>query len=534
MHILRLAVSLLTFFLYSSNIYSKTIFVEGSSVSLLKVRQEIYFDVVEPVEELSFRFALPIDYQNLTNRQTVKSLNLNYSVKPYKAVEVKDKFGNRFIEATWIKLNKPVNVSIEYVVEKTSLLSKNTKPQTLEDEDTSIYLLPTRLVQSNSSHILKLAKSLAEQSRDRHQLVENIINFVSDNIKYISNPKSYDAVWTLENKIGNCQNFAHLAIALLRAVGIPARIVGGITVKEPWEIKLRDKTIKYSMGQGGHAWIEVYFPDTGWVEYDPQQTKYFASTRHIRQTHGLDSEDINDRWSASPYLPSYTENISYQVLDDKQDYKFLSEKNPPRSYIASLYRGLVDDKKDYDTVKDQLKYKKIDIPEKEFGNISLQNFIEFYKVTGNTGYKTFDRETAELMTKSKLFAQGFKIEKETKIKSISLGLRRFGGEGKVFIFLAFDNNGKPSDRAIKSVEIDADFLSKRGGYYWVEFFFDRDVILKPGRYWIVFGFTGDVIVNWLYTPGNPYGDEDDTLSTSLDFKWDSVHNIDFVFKVNNY
>lgn len=536
---MRLAVFLLTALLiFSSSSFSKTLFLEGSSATSIKLKQDISFNVTRPVSELSFRFALPLSYSNYTSNQTVKSININYSIEPVSVKEVKDKFGNRFVEVKWKNLDMPVHITIESTVEKNVFLEKNRKYQPAQ-EDLSVYLIPTKQVQSKSEQIVELARKLADGSANKHEIVEKVVNFVNENIKYVSNPPKYDAVWTLENGIGNCQNMAHLTIALLRALGIPARIVGGITVKEPWEVKFKDRTIKYSMGQGGHAWVEVYLPDTGWVEYDPQQSKYFASTRHIRQTHGMDSEDINDSWTGSPYLPSYSESISYQIIDDKQKYSFVKEKNFPRSYMASLlyeYGGTEKFKvmdKDKSEKHLSIPPKKEDLPVKtEIGNTALYNFVDIYRVSGNTGYKTFDRETAELMTKSRIYAQGFKVDRDVKLKKISLGMRKFGGEGKMFIFLVSDSNGRPADSGLKSLEVSSENLPKKGGYYWVDFDFGREIQLKPGKYWIIFGFTGDLIINWLYTPANPYGDEDDTVSTSLDFKWDSVHNLDFVFKVS--
>lgn len=535
---MRLAIFLLTLLLSVIHANPKTLFVEGTFTSVVKVKHDMYFDITDSLNSFSFKFSLPVDYSNLTNRQTVLSTDVEYSTKPSYVREVRDSFGNKFIEVSWKNLNKPLHISITYVIEKGSIVYKdkvNKNYQTdYQNEEISKYLLPTKLVQSEAPQIAELARSLSRHSSDKHDIVNNIMNFINDNIKYVSNPEKYDAIWTLENRVGNCQNMAHLAIALLRSLGIPARIVGGITIREPWEIKLKDRTIRYSMGQGGHAWVEVYLPDTGWVEYDPQQSKYFVSTRHIRQTHGLDSDDINDSWSGSPYLPPYTENISYQMLQDDNKINLIAENPLPRSYIASLLYKPLSDIKEQQIIENKSnsnsgKFSKV--VKNEIGNTNFQGTIEVYRVFENKGYRIFDRENAELMTKSRIFAQGFRLEKESKIKMISLGLKKFGGEGKLFLFLAYDNNGKPSENGIKSIEIDSKVLQKKAGYSWIDFSFEKEPVLKPGKYWIILGFKGDLILNWLYTPNNPYGDEDDTISTSPNFEWNKVHNFDFIFKV---
>jgi hypothetical protein len=41
----------------------------------------------------------------------------------------------------------------------------------------------------------------------------------------------------------------------------------------------------------------------------------------------------------------------------------------------------------------------------------------------------------------------------------------------------------------------------------------------------------DAIVNWFYIPGNPYGNSDDTRSTSEGIEWSDILNYDFNFKV---
>jgi transglutaminase-like putative cysteine protease len=64
-----------------------------------------------------------------------------------------------------------------------------------------------------------------------------------------------DALATLDKGIGNCVCYANLALALLRAAGIPAKYVTGIVA---------DRTESHA----AHAWISAYFPSWGWVEFE--------------------------------------------------------------------------------------------------------------------------------------------------------------------------------------------------------------------------------------------------------------------------
>ena len=54
---------------------------------------------------------------------------------------------------------------------------------------------------------------------------------------------------------------------------------------------------------------------------------------------------------------------------------------------------------------------------------------------------------------------------------------------------------------------------------------------SPGKYWIVLRRSGEAILNWLYTPGKPYGGPDDTRSIARGWQWDDILTYDFVFKV---
>jgi transglutaminase-like putative cysteine protease len=91
----------------------------------------------------------------------------------------------------------------------------------------------------------------------------------------------------LEIRRGVCQDFAHLAIASLRSLGIPARYVSGylMTRPPPGQIKLKG-------ADASHAWLSVWAPDIGWVDFDPTNG-IVPRDEHITLAYGRDYDDIS-------------------------------------------------------------------------------------------------------------------------------------------------------------------------------------------------------------------------------------------------
>ena len=86
----------------------------------------------------------------------------------------------------------------------------------------------------------------------------------------------------LEERHGVCQDFAHLMIACLRSHGVPARYVSGYLVPRPGVVG----------AQASHAWVSVYCPDVGWVDFDPTNDVRPAGG-HITLGWGRDFEDVS-------------------------------------------------------------------------------------------------------------------------------------------------------------------------------------------------------------------------------------------------
>lgn len=90
----------------------------------------------------------------------------------------------------------------------------------------------------------------------------------------------------LEHRRGVCQDFAHLEIACLRSLGIPARYVSGYlrTLPPPGKPRLVG-------ADASHAWLSVYCGDAGWVDVDPTNN-CLPSTDHVTIGWGRDYGDV--------------------------------------------------------------------------------------------------------------------------------------------------------------------------------------------------------------------------------------------------
>ncbi|MEE9217333.1 MAG: transglutaminase domain-containing protein, partial [Anaerolineales bacterium] len=66
---------------------------------------------------------------------------------------------------------------------------------------------------------------------------------------------------------GYCDYYASSMVVLARAAGIPARLIVGYITGTP---QRTEGTIRYVVTEAeAHSWVEVYFPEIGWVEFDP-------------------------------------------------------------------------------------------------------------------------------------------------------------------------------------------------------------------------------------------------------------------------
>ena len=510
------------------------------------------------IKKMVLSFVKPQTFQSPTYNQEIKEFKLIFSPEPQEKKTQTDGRGNEIVTATWTNPPRVIDVRLSCnafsETKLPTLATQDPFPPAKVAPELKDYLKPTEQVQSDNPRIKELSARLTADVKTEFDAVQQVTSWVVDNVRYVTPPARYDAVYSLESGKGNCQNYSHLSAALLRAAGIPVRIVNGVTLNQPYDIVWEKGTLTLKMGQGRHSWIEVWFPQMGWVPFDPQNTMLFVSNRFVRIEVGIDNNETkNDglfRWAQlqEAQKPKLQENISASFNSDKVDIRGDRENYGPKNLLLSP------------TVKAEFKQIAITPPppppviteEKKkvlrydvsfvFGNTEFPENVDFAfpRATTDAGKNQYEMsrnflvETAEYVTTNLTqYAQVVVLQKPVKLQKVGLALHNFGGDGLLWVDLFQDNKGKPGKPIATSDFISLDQLSPKPGYRWADFDFSKDSpILMPGSYWIALGFTGSPIVNWFYTYGKPVGPIDGTRYKGVFQKdWSGALNYEFNYRV---
>jgi hypothetical protein len=525
-------VSLLIITITVSLSFAENFTVKGDMASTLHYELQHQITAGDAMRKLTLSFVVPQSFESLTYKQLITNFKITFAPEAQEKETTADARGNKTIVATWTNVPDKIDAVVSFDAQNITRLKliETQAPFPLANVPADIqnYLEATAQVQTKDPEIRRLALKLTKDVKTQFDAVQMVISWVVDNVHYVNPPAQYDALYALHSGKGNCQNFSHLSAALLRSVGIPVRIVNGVTMNQPFDVGWEKGVLTFKMGQGRHSWVEVWFPDQGWVPYDPQNMQFFVSNRFVRIEVGMDNNETkNDgliRWvqsSDARTKPKLQETIGANYLSDSVNIKGTRQAYGPKNLLLGP--------------NVQVEFKKIEIvpppppiviPEKEkkelrynvpfiYGNLEFPENIDFAfpRVTTATGSNAYEMsrnflvETAEYVTtKATQYAQVFVLKKPAKVQKIGLALHKFGGEGWLWIDIFEDNQGKPGAPLYTSEMINLEQLSLKPGYRWADFAFTREQpILMPGSYWIALGFSGTPIINWFYTYGKPVG-----------------------------
>jgi transglutaminase-like putative cysteine protease len=185
--------------------------------------------------------------------------------------------------------------------------------------DFAKYTSPEKLVESSNSTIVKIANQIkAEHPGDVWAQAKEAYDFPIENFSYRNMSQNKGAVWAVANDGGDCTEYAATTAALLKAMGIPAKLVnvfwGGTDGER------QDASVPT------HARLKAFLPDkdgsgSHWYILDPQlganseRFGYgfgFGSTDSVHYNHGTWSYSAT---AARSGAGRFSTDLSYSLID---------------------------------------------------------------------------------------------------------------------------------------------------------------------------------------------------------------------------
>ena len=145
------------------------------------------------------------------------------------------------------------------------------------------YLQLTRLVDVDDT--MRTALAGIEGAEDPFAAANAIFDLVRGRLTYETGSTAVSTTASDAYTAGHgvCQDFAHVSLAMLRSVGIPARYVSGYVHNRP------EARIGETVRGESHAWVEVWTGD--WWGYDPTGD-IAVGERHVVVATGRDYKDV--------------------------------------------------------------------------------------------------------------------------------------------------------------------------------------------------------------------------------------------------
>lgn len=207
--------------------------------------------------------------------------------------------------------------------------------------------LPDNLPDSVKELALEITEG-EENWYDKVQAVENYFQsngYVYDqvNVGTPAEGEDYVAQFLFETKRGYCDNFSTSMAVLLRTLDIPTRWVKGYTSGDYVRTLESGNRLYEVTNNNAHSWVEVYFPEVGWVPFEP--TKGFSNNIAFRSetttVSTVDTEETQEAEEVNAPVPAQSEleeegsptNFTKNISD--------TWKGNVGSFLKSQYKGYI-------------------------------------------------------------------------------------------------------------------------------------------------------------------------------------------------
>jgi transglutaminase-like putative cysteine protease len=236
-------------------------------------------------------------------RQVVHEYRLEVQPQPADLVERIDYYGNAVAQFSILQKYTELRVrasSLVEVRESEAAIDPDASPAWEAVRDAGTFRLGAPLDEAAEfrypSPYVQPAPELEAFARPSFAPGRPLLAAAIDLMKRIHDEFQFDAGVTtittpisrvLAERRGVCQDFAHLQIACLRSLGIPARYTSGYLLTDP-----PPGSPRLIGADASHAWLSICCPRLGWVDLDPTNA-VLPGVRHVTLAWGRDYGDVS-------------------------------------------------------------------------------------------------------------------------------------------------------------------------------------------------------------------------------------------------
>lgn len=192
----------------------------------------------------------------------------------------------------------------------------------------------TQLPDTLPERVSELAKRIVGNETNIYKQVKKVeyylrwtgYQYKTEGIPYPEEGQDFVDQFLFDTRRGYCDHFSTAMIVLLRTQGIPARWVKGYTYGDRENNSGNIVTVR---GKHAHSWVEVYFPEVGWVPFEP--TASFSYPFEVVYT-----ENPLDAQPASLVVPEADDFLEEEIARSEEIKQEARERATKQSALKAV------------------------------------------------------------------------------------------------------------------------------------------------------------------------------------------------------
>ena len=200
-----------------------------------------------------------------------------------------DKFNNTYdLFTTSLSRDETLTISQSYNITLNDISFENINDIDIGsyspgDEIHNLYNVTEKYYNSTNPSLISLSNNIVTLTDNPVEKARDLFNWIVSNINYEVQNEEIGAFEAYSQRVGDCSDYSDLFITLLRIQGIPARKISGFLISNNPSQQLKignqyifdlnfngaSQTVSSNNEILGHAWVEYYVPDIGWIASDP-------------------------------------------------------------------------------------------------------------------------------------------------------------------------------------------------------------------------------------------------------------------------